>query len=282
MHLIVHAAVDNDEGIETALATLRDRQISNLTIWRGAYTSGEMWQRRQELQVQLADRYDWIVSADVDELHEYPLEIYSLANWCEARDIRCVQGPFVDRVASDGQLRPVMSNLPLGQQFPLQLDVACTVRQKAGSDDIAGTIKMMMFRSDLLPGLGGHSPPERIAPAQFLLGRAFHGFRLCANSQFRFASPVLVHHYKWHAALLASARRRLSTVGVSKGGKRYTLQLLDYLDGEERLNLTALPRRNRFIQERVGWHLRVRAFRAFAKAQQMPQFAKRQFWKLYE
>ncbi|MGK7297308.1 MAG: hypothetical protein ACNS61_16045 [Candidatus Wenzhouxiangella sp. M2_3B_020] len=229
MHFIVHATERTSENFDAALSLLESRGTAAPMRWIGPYTSTEMWQRRRALQQSVSQQGDWIVSADVDEFHEYPEYPEQLVDYCEANDYHVLQGPFIDRISDDGVLRPVDPTKPLAEQYPLEAEVMCHIGKIPGKADAAGTVKLMLFRSDVMPGLGGHGtkPDGNI---RFLNGTLLSAFPRIKTPDFRFELPAKVHHFKWRESMLTSISERWRTPGSSPAGSEYGKRLYAYFD----------------------------------------------------
>ncbi|PZX14348.1 hypothetical protein LX81_02931 [Palleronia aestuarii] len=229
MHLILNAREEESPGLVRARALLAERGLPEPEIWIGPYTSSGMWDRRRALQSRLAAPEDWIVSADADEFHDYPAPLDEVTAFCAERRVACVQGPFVDRVAADGGLPPVRPDRPIGAQFPVRADIGIALGKRPGVDDATGTVKTMLHRGDVLPGLGGHQP-QGIGPGKFLYGLPLMHFPRIKSTEWRETLPFRVDHYKWTADLAARLDRRRKTSGASPAGSLYGGRIVEYLE----------------------------------------------------
>jgi hypothetical protein len=228
MHFIVHAPDRDRESFEAALSMLKSRAVPEPMQWIGPYTSGEMWRRRRALQQSVSMTGEWVLSADIDEFHEYPTSLDQIISYCASHDFTVVQGPFIDRISNDGSLIPVDPSTPLGAQFPLEAEVMCHIGKIPGKSDAVGTIKLMLFRADVMPGLGGHNP----APAgdvRFASGASLIAFPGVKGPKFRDRMPCKVHHFKWRNSMLQSIEARWRTPGASSAGSDYGKRLYAYL-----------------------------------------------------
>ncbi|GHC06523.1 glycosyltransferase family 2 protein [Thermomonas carbonis] len=72
---------------------------------------------------------DWILYADMDEFHAYPVAIHELLASCDAAGYRFVRGRMRDRLAAGGQLVPMRPVPSLWEQFPFRASVTSRIRQ---------------------------------------------------------------------------------------------------------------------------------------------------------
>lgn len=240
LHLIVHAAPEHDAALAAVNRRLHGLGIQPASVWRGVYTSGAMWRRRRSLQRDVVPAGAWVINADIDELHVYPAPLSEVIGHLETHDLNLLQGPMIDRLSPDGRLRRVK---PLGsrrrrslsQQFPMLADVMCPIGGITSADDADGTVKMMLHRAEVLPGIGGHAPwmarhgPWRRENVAYAAGRPLADFPEVVDAQWRLAQPAAVHHYKWTAGLADAVRRRRDAQGASAHGSAYGDRVIDYL-----------------------------------------------------
>ena len=258
MHLVLQSAREDAEGLERARDALARRGVAEPEIWIGPYTSGGMWERRRALQARVAAPEDWILNADADELHGYPAPLSEVTAFCEARGARCVQGPFVDRIARGGALAAVDPHRSIWDQFPVSADAGTAIGKRPGADDATGTVKIMLHRGDAAPGLGGHHPAA-LPDEALLYGVGLMHLPRVKAAAFRFSLPFRVWHFKWTAPLREGLERRRSTPGASRAGSVYGGRILEYLEARGgRIDLADLA-----VEERrapVGdWRARVEA-----------------------
>lgn len=265
MHVILNTPNPDDGAIAEARAILDAAGTALPKLWIAPYTSDSMWAQRRALQQEVARPEDWVLSADVDEFHEYPTSLPKFLDWCAARDIDCVHGPFIDRLSGDGALNPVQPQPSLWEQFPLRGDVACSVRRNEGKDYWHGTVKLMVMRGRLLPKRGGHQPQAPREEVNFLYGRPLATLRGITRAPVRFSIPLRVHHFKWTAALQGSVQRRLETPGASEAGSRYGRRLLEYLGGEDRIPIERIPLMRFDPLGPLPWQLRLALMRRLLK-----------------
>lgn len=264
-HVILNAPTSGEPALEAAARILAEAGAPEPVRWIAPYTSDSMWEQRRALQQQVATPDDWVISADVDELHEYPAPLPRFLAACAARGIDCVQGPFIDRVAADGRLNAIAPAPSIIGQFPVQTDVIGAIRREGGMYDPFGTVKLMAVRGRVMPSRGGHHPASG-QNVRYLFGRPLAEMRWIGRPAARFRSPLLVHHFKWVSTLLEGLRRRIATPGASKAGTEYGTLVLRTLGETGGFDMAKLPRRGPSPFDRLPWPWRVAALRGLDRA----------------
>lgn len=263
MHVILNAPDAASPALEEARARLDAHGATPAELWIAPYTSESMWAKRREVQARVAAPGDWIVNADVDEFHEYPVPLPEFLAFCTRCGATMVQGPFIDRLAPQGRLAPVEAGRPLFEQFPIQADVICALGGTGRHHDLHGTVKLMAHRGSVFPSRGGHHPlPGQ--PAVPVYGLPLARFPGIGTPAVRFTLPTKVHHFKWTDRLCPGLERRLATTGVSPAGAEYGRKLLDYFAANQGIRLSDVPVRRLATGERLPWRMRVEALRAWA------------------
>lgn len=245
----IHVTLNTDDpaslNLKKAQELLLTRAAAAPNIWIAPYTSETMWAQRREIQREHVPTDGWVISADVDEFHEYPEPLADFLRLCEKRGVNCVQGVFIDRLAPNGELVPVREDQSIHDTFPLQADVQCRVAQRGENHDWHGTVKLMAMKASILPTRGGHHPENGPEPVRYLFGRQLAAFPNIGQAWFRFLIPLRVHHFKWTASMPGTLRRRLATPGVSVAGAEYGQKLLDYVDAHGRIRPADVAIRSR-------------------------------------
>lgn len=259
MHIILQASKKSVDEMERAKVILAKHDITPEEIWIAPYTSDSMWEKRREIQQRVADGDDWVISADIDEFHEFPDELSTFLSYCEDKNLNCIQGVFIDRLAPDGKLIPVKNDEALFEQFPVQADVICTIRQQEEGGWENGTVNIMACRGNIMPSRGGHGALAGDITLKYLFGRQLGKFPGITNPSVRFSIPLRVHHFKWTASLKKSLKMRLSTPGVSPRGKSYGSLLLQHIEEGNGLQLDKIPIRKSGLFDRIPWRLQIKA-----------------------
>ena len=141
----------------------------------------------------------------------------------------------------------------------------CAIGKDKGADDAHGTVKLMVMRGSVAPGLGGHGPAPGIQAVP-LAGQPMDKFRSIKSATFRFAVPMRVHHFKWTEPLLHGLERRLATPGASEAGSRYGRRLLDYFARNgSAVALADVTTKRRGLVDIIPWKPRLAVLRFIAR-----------------
>ena len=149
------------------------------------------WVRQNELRNELqranVANDDWALLADLDEFHEYPRGLAQTLRDAEALGYDCVWGHMIDHVAPGGELVALDEHAPVFEQFPIQCHVTRDILK-------APDWKIVAMRSHVLPP--SSCVPDRVMRDKYGASPATH-------------FGVVIHHFKWHAAVVEKLRRRL-------------------------------------------------------------------------
>ena len=228
MRVILNARDPDAPGLRDACAILDAAGVPGAETWIAAYTSASMWEKRREVQASEVEADGWVLSADVDEFHDYPEPLPAFLARCETMGVDCVQGVFIDRLAPGGRLAQVAPQPDVLAQFPVEAEVGWSIAGEGAAHDRFGTVKVMALRSGILPSRGGHHPLAS-QRASYLYGHPLGGFPALEEPSFRFAVPTRVHHVHWTESLPDRLERRLTTPGVSPAGAEYGRKQLDHV-----------------------------------------------------
>ncbi len=279
-HVIVHAPDPGHPGVAEARKTLAAFGHEPAEIWTDSYSSGAMWERRRAVQARVAKDQDWIINADVDEFHEYPADLATVLDWCEARDVTCVQGPFIDRIASDGRLAAVPVKSPLDPQFPVKAEAMLRIAGTEGKHNQYGTVKLMLHRGDVMPSRGGHHPRQDGGRIQYALHRPLAEFPEITRPAFRFSHPFRVHHYKWTDTLITGLRRRLADPAVSPAGYDYGMRLLAYFDAHDGFDVQDLAQDDGKYRSILPWRMQMAVLRRGTRLRSVAGKVKQRFKRI--
>lgn len=261
VRLILNAPDRDTPGLREAGAVLDRLGVAGPEVWIAPYTSGTMWEKRRELQDRLAGPEDWVLSADVDEFHEYPEPLDAFLDRCARLGVTCAQGPMIDRLAPEGRLSPVRETPALAEQFPIEADVMGTIGGEGTHHNRYGTVKIMAVRGDVMPSRGGHHP-QGGHPVSHLYGAPLADLPRIVQPGFRLGLPLRVHHFHWTEQMPHSLRRRLSTPGVSPAGQEYCGKMLSHVERHDGVDLTQAGRPASGPEARLPWPARLRLLRA--------------------
>lgn len=181
LHLDVkYPAERHDELSAQAAAALAECGVALHATYACAFDAMAIRRHHDGIQQGVGSKFDWLVSADIDEFHEFPDALGAFTRDLQRHDAQCVTGHFIDRMARQG-FPAVRGDQSLWSQFPLGTDITRTVLH-------GWSTKVMLHRPSvkLLPG---HHYPEGSVDA--------------------WAQSYAVHHFKWDATVVPRLRRRL-------------------------------------------------------------------------
>lgn len=265
MHILLNTADAASPRLAAAKAILAEAGVEDVRPWIADYTSDSMWAQRRQLQQDVAKPGDWIVSADVDEHHQYPAPLQEICGYCLSKGYNCVQGFLIDRLAENGELVEVSNTPELSSQFPVEADVLLPLAGRGDHHGTTGTTKVMLFRHDVLPSRGGHNPWKDGGTPHFLAGAKLASFRQVNFPHSRFSYPFRVDHYNWTSTRKATLEKRVTTPGVSPAGKELSNKLIPYLHKHGRIRLEDVVRRNPTAKRHSNWRFLSLQFRLQAR-----------------
>jgi hypothetical protein len=162
-----------------------------------------------------ADRGDWILWADSDEFQRYPRDLRDcIAGW-DTDNVDAVEGFFIDRITTDGQLAPLDPARPVWDQYP----VCCNFTEKVLGAYVG---KLVCARGAVRVDDGNH--------------------RLALNQCARLAADLVpVHHFKWNAEAIPRLKRRVTPEWQrTKFWWKESQRGLDHILTHGRINLAAV------------------------------------------
>jgi hypothetical protein len=185
---------------ESALRGLGITQSFELTE---SYDSASVYRHQERISNQFVTKDDWIVWCDSDEFQVYPLPIAEVVQSCLAQGIDAITGILIDRIAADGSLPDFDPSRPVWEVFSRPCNVTGSIAR--------GPMEKVAFaRSDIRLRPGNHAPEDPKTK--------------CA------AQAIPIHHFKWHAGVIAQLRFRLDPAWKQKCFWWIESQyLLDYL-----------------------------------------------------
>ena len=168
-------------------------------------TAAVTWMRRQ-----FADPSEWVVLADLDEFQAHAWGLAATVAAADAESANVVRGHMIDRVASDGQLPPVIPGADLWQLFPERCHV--TSRLQGGLSYKCALVKAGLESGRTEEGLSlahHHMTGERVASVS-----------------------VEIHHFKWNAEALE--RMRVAIVRTQAAGQPFWVEYARVIEHLER------------------------------------------------
>jgi len=198
--------------------------------WVGTSELEQQEQCRAACRAAGATDRTWVIYADLDELHEYPLPPPQLITHAESLGVEAIYGWLLDRVAADGSLPKIPSfgdstSASLWDVFPLGCRLTGIVLRSASR-------KVMMARLHLPIGAGHHAAGN-VLPHPIPYGRI---------------SQYVLHHFKWHQDAVARLQWGLNHAGRNPLWQSESRRFLSWLDANGgKINLndasTAIVRR---------------------------------------
>jgi hypothetical protein len=160
---------------------------------------------------------EWHAMADIDEFYEYPMPLAELTE--AATEANCIVGEFVDRVALDGSLPPVKSNIELSEQFPAR---TCLTRSLLQSENR----KVMLCRGEQALS-GGH---------HYMLKEKI------------FIRQGFVHHYKWNSEVIKhlTAKKGASARQLHESYALQMRKFIEYIEQHERIRVDDFPEPSKY------------------------------------
>lgn len=260
--LILQTTDPDSPRLRTAREILERHGVAPARLWTEPYSSRAMWEERRRLQQEVAGPRDWVVSADVDELHEYPAPLGEIVAWCEREGHDIVQGPFIDRLPADGRLTevPPPEQTSLAEACPVQTELRHHIGGHTRNVNLGGSVNLMLIRGDVMPSIGGHNALPSATIHRYALGGPLWRFRRLSEPRFLFSMPFLVHHYKWTAGLVHRLRDRLDHQEMTQAGREYTEKVVAFFDGGG-VSMAALKTREAARDAPADWQGKVAEMR---------------------
>jgi hypothetical protein len=161
-----------------------------------------------------ADPDDWVVLTDLDEFQVHPGGLRATVDAADAEGANVVRGYMIDRVATDGQLKPVNPHDDLWSVFPEKAYL--TALLQGGLSYKCAVVK-------------NHLASGRTAEGLSLAHHHMQGERLASRT-------VEIHHFKWNAEALT--RLQLAIDRTRAAGQPFWVEyerVLDHLREHGRL-----------------------------------------------
>ena len=190
--IIVHNKNGTAPELREAVDLLHDLGVDNVLRWVGVYSSDDMNKKRHKIRADAkVEKDDWVVHADSDQFHEFPLNDAPLFLRV-VEDLRydAVYGYYIDRVSDDGTLRNITPTPSLAEQFPLACYVSTQVVQLNNQNEALNRpSKILAFKGRLSENRGGGMLAEE-------------------KDTCVYPGRLRSHHYKWVWPLIAKMELR--------------------------------------------------------------------------
>lgn len=148
------------------------------------------------------DRYcqdrDWVIQSDLDEFQAYPAGLHRMVQLCDQNGYKFVAGKWIDRIAREGQLKPISIHPSLWQQFQFSCDI---------SEKIVGgwCKKICLMQGSLRIGDGGMHSIEYGHPDWAI---ADLNYQQTHKDQRGCPVKIDIHHFKWDSTVIERLQNR--------------------------------------------------------------------------
>ncbi len=144
-------------------------------------------------QEEYAAPTDWVLTPDLDELHEYSKPLREVLTQADTSGYNVITGEFLDRITESGELIELNTQMPLSQQFPLGCQMSVVVQQ-------VPRVRTVAVRGDVFIGKNFDTDGD----PEMIKGQVEGRVRLHPTEK------VVIHHYKWHSRVLKNCAQRLA------------------------------------------------------------------------
>jgi len=189
--ILVGVATNADNSLEDIVQDISGNSPVETSVSRFSadhyVTSANHIERQKMLEREHLQPDDWVVYVDLDEFHEYPVALCDIVRLCNQQEILAIEGEWLDRIARDGTLAPILATPDIGDQFPIGCRLSRRLLHNFGR-------KVMICRWKCNMTCAGHHHLNNCQANQWPIG---------AKWQYR------VHHFKWNSNVLARLAKRL-------------------------------------------------------------------------
>ena len=157
-------------------------------IWIGKYTS--LWKKEKENEIvkDYINEDDWIMTVDVDEFYEFPMNIKSLIILCEEKGYHYIKGKFIDRISKDCKLKPINKNKTLWEQYPVNNNLYYLIKNITNGYNFNYN-KILLRKNFVELSTGQHEVKDK------------YKYR-------RYLQNLDVHHFRWRKGLINKLEER--------------------------------------------------------------------------
>ena len=189
-YIILQSNRGDNKRISDAQNILREFNITEKFTWMDDYYSPRLHQFMRRAIADM-DKTGWMIPADIDEFHNFPLRAKLFLRDCDNRGINCVRGQLLDKVAQDGELNPIKKEIPIDRQFPFCADITKELAK-------GNTGKITAFKKPLIPGKGNHAVTKK------KWRTVYHG------------QIIDCHHFKWDSLAPGRVEKRFRCYSEKK------------------------------------------------------------------
>jgi len=182
----LHSHSQENQDLSEARSVLQEFNIQPVSIWvTRRWTAVDNTRIHREMVAGISGEA-WIVTADIDEFHEFPMHLTDFVRSLEGHEYNIVKGMLIQRVARDFRLHSLKSEPDIHSQFPLEADF-----------HIGQLSKIMLHRNSLLTNPGHHlvdsscENDARFYPGLLKVGH----FKWFAGVEEKYTNPDLIAHH---------------------------------------------------------------------------------------
>lgn len=216
-YVILQSHCSKKKRLAEVKEILKGFHIKEKFTWNGEYNSPELY-KYMLLAINGMNKTDWMILADIDEFHNFPTPAADLLRECDAREMNCIKGQILDRIAEDGELRTIEKHISIDQQFPYGADITKELA-KGNTDKIAA------LKPPLITGPGHHHIIKKKWRAKY------------------WGQVIDTHHFKWDSLVFNRMKSR---------HRYYRERKIDWYDESERV-YHYLSRYERFLPEHFSF-----------------------------
>ena len=175
--IILHSQTDGGERLKAAKEKLRGCDIKcEIHEWLNEKWTVEKYRNLLNELIQDLDEQTWVLTAEADELQEFPGGLQALLDECNRQNMTHVRGRLMDRLPRDGNLKPIARTPSLWEQCPIK---------KRMTKGVCCNDKVVLHKKCVKLISGNHYVDE---------SEVAEDLKLKAHSLI-----VDVHHFKWFA-----------------------------------------------------------------------------------
>lgn len=215
LHVGIRKELNNLETFEKIL----DQYKIPYEVWIEEFDTHKR-EKRHNIFVQAQKDTSWVFGVDLDEFVDFPCEIPEYLKKLDNLDYNCLCGKLVDRVDSQGILKPVEKDIPIEEQFPRIAEVKKKIYRPSTSK--APFEKKLAIKKTLQWGIGHH-----------FINRKTREY------QREFPDILTINHYAWDHLLIGRIKQRVEYYKKHEGfdwGQEY-VNMIDYIGKYGRLKL---------------------------------------------
>ena len=182
--IVLNTNVSNSERLEEVQNILKEYDIKEKRVWHGPYDNILHTLILMDMIEENTNREEWILTADVDEFHEYPYDLRKFISYLDKNKYEAAYGVLVDRLTCDHKIIGIDQDTNLFEAFPLKTNLSSKLFNNPFDFK-----KVMIHKSYIKLITGQHD---------------------CLSSEGRkfFPSMLNVHHFKWRGNILRNQKDR--------------------------------------------------------------------------